>query len=180
MIVIGLGLFFGTGDGVAKAKVRFFAFACGFGFALLVLDDVLDVAAVGGVEFGGDGIVLVVPDSFCCRDFTMSKKRLVPVTVTTTSKKKCFIHGGQQPKQLSRETGPATRSLGAGTEGELRGNCKLPTPCKKLWAQASHHAKKAIVRDRGMCQTGISVVNPLSKCSNPSQIHCQPPKSPLL
>ena len=96
--------------------------------------------------------------------------------VTTTNKKSASY----MPKQLSRETGPATRSLGAGSEGELRGNCKLPTVCQKFWAQASHHAKKAIVRGRGMCHTGISIVNPSSKCSNPSQIHRQAPKYPPL
>ena len=87
-------------------------------------------------------------ENLCCHDFTTAKKRFVPVSVTTANR----IDGRQEPKQLRRGTGLAAKSLGAGTEGGPKGNCKLPTACKikvrwgerldKTWAQAWHHEKK--------------------------------------
>ena len=64
--------------------------AFGFGFALLALDAELVVAALVGVEVGRDSVLVDVPEPFCYGDF---KKRLVPVMVTTTSKKSASYMG---------------------------------------------------------------------------------------
>ena len=53
------------------------------------------------------------------------------VTVITASKKSALYMVGRSQKQLRRETCPVMRSLGAGIAQGPKGECKLPTACKK-------------------------------------------------
>jgi len=118
-------------DGPTAGPSRVSGGGCDTGCCLACVNDVATLVARSSASQAGS-VLPSESQSELTEAFEELELVLLPEPVGTShghhhQQKKCFIHGWQQPKQLSRETGRATRSLGAGTEGELRGNCKFPT-----------------------------------------------------